>query len=332
MKKHNLIIILFCLTFSFAKSQEFEYSLNQGKNKIEWRKKIMEARIKSTKAIKTYPGKKDKQYLQYEYQYDKLGNLIESKTFNRRGKTIGRYTMMHDSRNNETEYIEYRRNGKMRCKFTYEYNDSGYLVNQHSYWKNAAKPGWYYTKTYDKNNKILELVYLYPTRKGDKISTRYEYAYYPDGSRKQTIEYNRKGKIEHEWNYECNPEGSIDSKKLKDTSKVCIRYETDKDGNKITIKEEFVKSGRTVRILSKYNAKGNMIEYAGFDKKGSERYKTTYEYDKNQNLTAMQSFSKGKSKKRYVYECDASGFVSKSYTYTKSDKPDCIYTFEHEKY
>ncbi len=332
MRRSLFLLLLLLIVVPGAKSQGFEYSLNKANDNSRWRKKVMEAHINGSRAIKIYPRKKATQFVQYDYQYNKNGNITEEKEYNRRKKLIRRYSFAYDSKFNQTEYIEFRRNGKIKRKFTYEYNDSGYVTRQNFYWKNADKIGWYSTKKFDANNKILEYAYYYPTKKGDKIGTHYKYSYYPDGSRKQTIEYNAKGKIEHEWNYECNPEGSIDTKKLKDTSKVCVRYETDKYGNKITIKEEFVKSGRTVRIISKYNSAGNMIEYISFDKKGHERYKTIYDYDKNQDMKEFKSFSKGKLTYRYVYECDANGFITKSYTYTKSDTPDFIMNFEYEHY
>jgi hypothetical protein len=63
-----------------------------------------------------------------------------------------------------------------------------------------------------------------------KLSNRYEFDYYEDKARKQTRLYNRKNKLKHTWNYDCNPKGEIQHAKQ---TNICKNTGTDSRGRLI---------------------------------------------------------------------------------------------------
>ena len=329
--KTYILTTLLCVTLFQSNGQTLYTSAgsNDKEQLKQWREKISQSHLHTLVATASYPDQPQRKHLSYEESFDKNGNLIEAKTYNQRGRIRFHNSYKYDSLNRQIELVNYRRNGKILRKMNFEYDDSGNLICQKFYWKNATKIGWQSTMKYNDRNQIVEWKYFYPN---DYVRETYLYSYYPDGSKKQNIQYDDKGKIIHMWNFECNPEGSLSSKKSKDTSNVCIRYETDKNGNKITIKEELLKQGRTIRKISRFNKNGSILEYSSFDKEGIVVHRTKYEYDKENNLTGIESYKKDKLMSRYVYEGNSSGLPSKETAYIKSDKPAYILTCSYETY
>jgi hypothetical protein len=266
------------------------------------------------------------------------------------------YEVKYDSHGNKTDWFEYKKNGKIKTRATTSYDDSNW-VTKYQYYNRRNKATWIDAYTYDKWGDITELdMYWGPKdlfsktintydslknitesktfNKRGKLITRVEYTYYTDGSKKQTIQYSGKGKVQNIWNFDCNPVGDAQAKKLKDTGKVCIHYETDKDGMPIKIKEEYTwqdglfgKSMRrnitkynkdnyvldfsscklngkqTLHYSAIYNATGRCIEYDLYEpgtKKLWEKY--TYTYNNNNIMTGMVFYKRAKDTPAVTYK------------------------------
>ena len=250
-----------------------------------------------------------------------MGNFIEYFKYNSRGKIVLHSTTMHDRQGRDTQYTEFRRNGKFFRGFTFKYDKNGEETDERMFWRKPEHMTWHNTYKYDSSRNMIESISSIKNDK--KIISKYTYSYYPDGSKKQTIGYDGKGSITHLWNYECNPEGTINTRKLKDTSKVCVRYETDKDGNKIKIREEMVHEGRIVRKIIKYNKAGYTLETAGYNKKGIALYRNIFSYNGEGRLSESVYY-KPKSNEinhKYHYQYDKNGNCIKFVSY-KSANPE----------
>ena len=258
-------------------------------------------------------------YLYEEYAYDANGNQTDYKFYKKNGKVKYHYSYKWNDEGKSTEFQWLKKDGSMKMKNTTAYNGAGKVIEEKQFWKSDNDLAWHSTSTYDAQQNLIGLKYLLNNDK--KLYRRYAYSYYPDGSKKQTIEYNRKDVVKHIWNYDCNPAGSLETKSLKDSSKICIRYETDKDGNQIKIKEQNVKQGKTVRIITKYDIHDNEIYSVGYKASGKETRHVESSYDNRDNLTERKLFKPNTAelKNRWVVHYDNSGNVTESKAYKGSE-------------
>jgi len=298
------------------------------------RQKIVDNHITSAK-IYSYKSVAEEQanvgYLSFEYTYDNRGNFTEYKSYKRNGKLKYHNTYEYDNNNRELSFTDWRANGKMLYRYTTSYDSSGNMTDQRSFWKNPDVANWHSIARYDEHQNLVEVKYL--IKKDSKYFGRYVYTYYPDGSKKQTIEYNRRDKIKHIWNFDCKPEGISEEQHLKDTSRICIRYETDSAGNKIKIKEENQKVGKVARTISRYNKDNYLLDEVTYDSKERPRNHYHYSYDAKNNLTEFINYKKNSTeiKERVVYNYDASGNMIEELVFKKLSTPDHTLKFTYAK-
>ncbi len=258
------------------------------------------------------------------------------------------YEYKYDNRGNNTDWFEYRKNGKVKSHMATGYNDSNWIT-QFEYYNRAGKATWLDTFTYDKRGNQVEIgIYnenpkkLYSKTistydslnniteskvygKRNKPESRIEYTYYTDGSKKQTIEYSGNGKVKNIWNFDCNPVGNSQAQKLKDTSKVCIHYETDKDGKPIKIKEEykgqdglFGKSMR--RTITKYDKDNNILDLSTYKLNGRQTLHWGATYNAMGRLTEYDLYGLETQKIwwKYTYNYNSDGLIAAAAIYKKS--------------
>jgi hypothetical protein len=84
--------------------------------------------------------------------------------------------------------------------------------------------------TYNIDSTIKEKLRYKIKNNRKRLSSRYEFDYYEDKTRKQTRLYNRKNKLKHTWNYDCNPKGEIQHAKQ---TNICKNTGTDSRGRLI---------------------------------------------------------------------------------------------------
>ncbi|MCX6274341.1 MAG: hypothetical protein NTV09_03940, partial [Bacteroidetes bacterium] len=276
-------------------------------------------------------------YLYSEMNYDSRGNLIEYKEYKRNGaiKIHGCYTM--DDSGRMLEYRTLRPDGSNKYRESYTYDAAGNQTDLRNFGRTSLfsrkEKIWFHSAAkFDDKQNMLEQNYYYDAN-DKKLFDRFVYSYYDDGSKKQTVEYNRKGKVRHSWKYDCNPVGKMEAKNLKDTSKICIRYETDAGGNKIKVKEENVKRGKVVRVIHKYDKNENQVEEISYDAKGRLRFHSTSGYDEKDNCTSFTAYrlNSNKIKIRYLFNYDSSGNITERIAYKESSVPAGILKFNYSK-
>lgn len=336
MKKH-IFTLIFALSSLAMRAQvyysdgNFDPGQNDQKNEAE-RERILKSHIGTVKVYRynadsgqELNGKNG--FLAEEDQYDDKGNLIDYKNINKHGRITSEWLYRFDDKGRRTEYTLLKPNGNIKMQWTYAYDKNGNATDLHSYYSDY--PSWHIVKKYDDKNRLIEQTHFYKHDK--KIGSHYKYFYYDDGSKKQTIEYNPKGKVLHTWNYDCSPVGKLATPKFKDTTKVCVQYEKDDKGNPVKVKEEFVKRGRVVRIVNKYDIHDNLLDFADYDIKGRVWFRNSYLYNDNNQTTEIRIYKHKTNEvsSRVVYVYDTDGKITKALTYKGLDKPKYVVKYNY---
>jgi hypothetical protein len=265
------------------------------------------------------------------------------------------YSLDYDNHGNNIDWFEYKKSGKIKTRATTSYDDSD-RVTKYQYYNRANKSVWLDAYTYDKWGNITESDgYLGRTQKlfsktintydsvknitesktfnkRGKLITRVEYTYYTDGSKKQTIQYSRKGKVQNIWNFNCNPVGDAQAKKLKDTGKVCIHYETDKDGMPIKIKEEYTWQdglfGKSMRRnITKYNKDNYVLDFSSCKLNGKQTLHYSAIYNATGRCIEYDLYKPGTTKTwiKHLYSYK-DGIIASMVIYKKAKAtPDATY-------
>jgi len=249
------------------------------------------------------PGK-----LSYELRYDSKGNITNWLEYRKNGKIKRQSLVSYNDSNWVTISASYNGAGKQNWKIRFSYNTLGRLIEHDTYKRDSQKIVSKTINTYDNKNNIIESETF--GKKGN-LKSRTEYNYYDDGSKKQTTMYSAKGKIKQVWNFDCNPIGDLRAKKLKDTSKVCIHYETDQDGNPIKVKEEYAETGifgTMERTVTKYNKDNNVLDVSAYKLNGKQTSHFSASYNSQGNLTEYIMYKAGTTKpwwrNSYTYTSD----------------------------
>jgi len=332
--KRTLILLLLISPVLFASGQaayndsKEDYLASMQRSK-QARARLATAGIKSTK--------------KYEYKHnDSIGVLT--------------YSLDYDNHGNIIDWFEYKKNGKIKTHASTSYNDSNW-VTKYQYYNRRNKSVWLDAYTYDKWGNITEddgylgrtqklfskTINTYDSLKNitesktfnqrGKLITRIEYYYYTDGSKKQTIEYSGKGKVENIWNFDCNPVGNLQAKKLKDTGKICIHYETDKDGKPIKIKEEYTNQDglfgkRMRRTITKYDKDNNILDLSTCKLNGKQTLHWSAAYNGMEKCTEYNMYERGTQNIwwKYLYTYNSDGNITGMVIFKKNKKtPELTY-------
>lgn len=333
MKKILAILILIMPHF-FALGQVYyldnrEELLSPEQNNKKYRTHIVAAKISVVQRFSSKRNSKISSIIS-EARFDNRGNNTDWFEYKGNGKVETHNTASYNDSNQVTRYASYNGGGKLKEMFTYTYDKSGNQVEQDRYKHDPKTPASKEIHTYNDRNNMTE------TRVFDKkgnLKSRVEYTYYDDGSHKQTIRYSGKGKVERIWNFDCNPVGAQEAKKFKDTNKVCIHYETDKDGNQIKVKEEYEGGtglfSSTTRIVTKIDKNNNIIDYAWYKLNGKPIWRCSTLYDASGNITEYTIYQAGTPKPfwRTVYTYNSDNNIVSSVIYKKL-KPLPEYTLK----
>jgi hypothetical protein len=241
--------------------------------------------------------------------------------FDREGRTI--------------KSVLYRKNGKEKEHWDFTYDDQGRMTSNHKTrnGRDLSGAAWTYTGTnpdpveilwkgkkgkvetqvvreYDSSENLVMAIAHYG-KNLKKNGWKHEYEYYENGSTKEARYYNRRGKLKQVYTYDCNEVPKTNKEVLKDTTKKCIKYETDADGNKTKIIEEVDEKGRLKVVRLTYNKQG-WITTAVTTKNGKVQQEETWQLDDAGWVTSMTGkYRKGLRTltKSYKYTRDAQGNV-----------------------
>ncbi len=277
-----------------------------------------------------YSSKHPDGILFYETKYDIHGNAIENFSYNKHGRLFSHTENQYNDSNLATAHTRYGKNGKMLLGNTYTYNKSGEIIQYQSWEKDTANIIFRQAYEYTANNKPLKVVIYHS---GGKLYCTTNYDYYDDGSKKKTTTYNRKGKVIAVWNYDCNPIGKLQESKMKDTSKICVHYETDENGNPLKVEEENTQGGvlfkYRLRKISKLDKDNHIIEYITTTMDGREKIHISNHYDPQGNITEHNEYVPNTKdlKMHYVYTYDSSGDMVQVTGYKKASTTGSITKF-----
>ncbi len=337
MKKYLFTLFLALIWFG-AKAQMYfnDGSFNIGSSRIwpdEARKRRLDEHLAGTKVYKFYADsakvkRKHNGYLSQEVHYDKYGNVAEFINRNKHGKMTSYNSYVFNDKNQYIQYTQLDRKERLSFHMANSFDKNGDCTDIWFFYRSSSPS--HKVQRFDSSHRMVEMIYKY---KNDKVSSRFEFSYYDDGSKKQTKEYDRKGKIVHTWNFDCNPVGKLEAKKFKDTTKICVRYEKDKDGNPIKIKEEFIKQGNLVREVEKYDSRDNLLDEAYYDKQGRISSHITYTYNSNGRMVSYISYRKHSDKiaSKYEYTYGTDNEVSEAMIFDRHDKPKYVLKYAYLK-
>lgn len=324
--KNFLVVLLFIILAFFVSGQatyndsreDFLAAMQRSKS---YRTHIAAMNISLVRTFR-YKHTNADGYLMYEAKYDDRGNCTDWVTY-KHGKVKTRTSSNHDDSNRLTQSAFYKGANKFKNMVANTYDKAGNLIEQDVYWKNPKTATSKIIKSYDNQNKITESKTF--GKKGN-LTGHIEYTYYGDGSKKQTTQYSAKGKVKRIWNFDCNPVGKLEAKKFKDTSKICIHYETDKDSNPIKVKEEYNGAGLfggNTRSVTKYNKDNNVIDETYYKLNGKQIYHWSTSYNSSEKITEHIVYKPGTQETwfRTIYTYNSDGNMATSITYKKSQLP-----------
>jgi hypothetical protein len=198
-----------------------------------------------------------------------------------------------------------------------------------------------------------------------KLVLRYEYDYYPDKQKKETRQFDRKGKLKYTWKYDCNPKGEV----VKKESQVCkntgfnnkghivdVIFHTNAQGKKTkTVHTYYMFNGRKIHVANEiYMVKNgkeikrsdvhlaDSIEpyycYRNYDKKGIMVMENKVEYSSYSLASTVlkkavyRLFDKGKVTVRWETSYDVKGLPLVSESFDKKNKSlgKAVYKYESE--
>lgn len=229
------------------------------------------------------------------------------------------------------EITGYKRNGSVHWKSANTFDPKGNIIENKYYWK-SEEPTRTTKNRFDNFDNIIEQnVYL---KKDKTPHLKYVYTYYEDKSKKQTLQYNKKGKVKHVWNFDCKPISEAPVTASKEESQICVKYETDAAGNQVKVKESIGTEKKIHRRVSRYNSKENLVEEHLYNKKNKLIYHSEFTYNENGKMTEYKFFSKSEPKPNYTvkYMYNDSGLITGYEGYDKNGKLYDIEKFEYELY
>jgi len=333
MKNFAIIALLMASTFSINAQVISEDDRADFENYIilnaKYHKHIADNHITDVKRV-SYSKKHPEGITKSETKYDSHGNAIENIQYNKHGKFVSHFKYQYNDSNQTTSNIAINKKSKACSGVYYSYDKAGNIIENRSWWKDTGKTVYDWIITYDSKNNPTEAKFYYS--KG-KLDSRTVYEYYDDGSKKKTTTYSGKGKVTAVWNYDCNPIGKVQESKMKDTSKVCMHYETDKNGNPIKVKEEYTEAGGLfkyrLRKISKYDKDNHFIELITTKMDGKETWHSCVDFDAKGNETEWRQYVPNTTnvKKRVVYTYNNSGDITQAVVYSKSSATGSIIKF-----
>ncbi|MBU0489793.1 MAG: hypothetical protein KKA07_11280 [Bacteroidetes bacterium] len=243
--KNLLTSIFVTLCLGMSAQQDYGYLSNQSMCSLFYLSGgyIRNYEMPDNVEVKVFTSRKNgEKHLNSVIKTNQKGKVTEHTMFRKSGKPSKSFMAIYNSEGNRiTEIIHNDAKGEQKGRQIFEFGTNNKCSKSVSYKKSNDKE--IARQEYKYNNDLLieQLVF----KKG-KLSKRMEYRYFDDGSKKETIHYNKKGKIKHSWVYQCKPEGEA-VKPHKDTTEICKW--SDQTG------EGFMKAQRTI------NEKGKVITY-----------------------------------------------------------------------
>jgi hypothetical protein len=246
----------------------------------------------------------------WKYEFDKEGRTTSSTGYRKNGKEKERWDFTWDDQGRMTSNRK-SRNGKVLSGASWTYSGTNPEPVEILWKKKDGKVSSRVVKKYDAKDNLVMSQGFYG-KNLSKSGWRYEYDYYENGSKKEARYYNPKGKLKEVYTYDCNKVPMTEKQMMKDTTKTCIKYETDADGNTTKIIEELDEKGRLSVTKLTRNKNGHLIAAIETNHKGHVLWAYTWEVNgEGMVLKATTRYIKGlrKFSGSYVHEYDTEGKI-----------------------
>lgn len=296
------------------------YSLVNNNNK----QRIINSHIKTLSLVYStfiLKNQEEKPGIKVSFLFDERGNPLTYTRYSRKGKLKEDEQYQYDKNYKVTSYQRFNSKNELREKQTYKYNDNGKETEYVRYnKKNEIRRKR--TTVYNDSNKKTEQVIYRPG--GTEVRSKYIYTYNPEGAIYEICRYNADGKLKYKWLYDCNPAGDV-VRDFKDTTRVCIKTETDSLGNKIVTDINTYGKNKVQKTVSKYDRNKRIIEWESSNSKGKITDRETFKYDSGGNLTEYVTYRrKGiKIRSHDIYTYDKSNLCTEFNSSPNGDSTKC---------
>lgn len=255
---------------------------------------------KGIKSIETQFVKwKDKSPKISKCYYNPEGLLVKSEKI-KGGIPVINSILKYNDQNKLIESIIYKKDKEFK-KTIKKYDEKDRLISTEivkRQRKLKVKNEWVYTN----QGKCASSIRY--KKDGKSIHRQWKYEYYENGKISRSLLLNGKGKVLHEWTYDCDQEGEL-QKAEKNKSKFCI-WKKVNDDTLISSIQELDQKGRIRKYVTGYTSKDTLILfYKIYDFKN--RLKAHYLYDRSdKKLTEIRWYNK-KGKMTYIAKTSYSG-------------------------
>lgn len=329
----NRLILMFVVMFNgvsafgqgyFDSEQNSEEAKVSSQRWEDARKNLTENNIKSMKCMvtdmngRTHPSR--------FYKFDDRGNYITNIFYDKNGIEKNKYENEFNSKNNVTKSTQFKK-GKLKSIYESIYDDRGNMIES-KYYDKDNEVSSRHTNNYNSNNLLTESINY--RKDGKRISFKWQYEYYPNGSKKQQRIYKGE-KLKWVVNYDCDELPKTEKQMMKDTSKICIKYEYDANGNKVKTIERHDSKGK-LDYLERYtyDKNGNITKTEKSDK--HLNFKLTQETTYNTQNLAIEyrnyDFKTQKIETVWFYNYADSGLLLGSYVVNKKNPRSAKYEYE----
>lgn len=292
---------LFFVTVSFAQNNSFyygnyDYPYEGGNDpfNLQLRSKLKLNKVSSMEEFQLNIKKNKPAILVKKIIYDTAGNSLAYLKFNKKGKVKYRAEYVYNNKYQVTKVTNFNKKGKIDYSYEYLYKDSNKLADR-IFYNSKGEVAWKYEYIYE-GNKIKEYRFY---GKKNVLKKRYIYDYYDSVNLKSITLYNKKGKIEKVWSYECNQEGQQVAK-TKDTTKVCKLTDYDYLGYKTVTYIYTDEKGKKTRMVSKYKDDSIFVSSKTFDSKDRLTFENSNEQREDTTYQTSKRYVRGKL--RYEWE------------------------------
>ena len=235
--------------------------------------------------------------------FDNEGNIIKVES-TKNGKKFPLLTVEYLETNKPLTYGIYK-NGKLKYTTTNYYNEKAAIIKSERTRPNQ-KQFYQHTWEYDQNNNLIKTTSY--KNGSNKISSYWLYEYDNEGKKTASRSYNKKGELQYEYSFNCNPEGKKVEKKV-DYTAVCSYTESLKDYLIKTDERDNLK-GKLSKTLQKYLAADTtLIEHKSFNHKNQLVYHN--EYNNSGKIILYEWYKRNKPKSVSKWTYDGNKFISR---------------------
>ena len=287
--KSYLVLVSCLLLVSYAKAQKelYNYSMLYYPESV-WNLKPS----KDVSVITFYKVKQEKRTPPEIYKFNERGQMTECVTYNDFHRpNIDRQYAYNDS--GLTVSFTERRNKKFYRNTLRQYDDHKHLTLQNDYYKDSLHP-INVTRNVFENGNIKETSVL--NKKGTEIS-KYIYTWYPDGSRKELIQY-KKGKLKSHIYYDCEIKQETSDKGVE-TGRVCKIKNFLPDSGWMEVTEMFV-NGASGRVVRTFDRRGKLLNEESFATNGKLSNRVKFTYNEGNKIISRQHYRHNSETPRQV--------------------------------